>query len=107
MKNQDALLVKIIDTMNEKGFKNADLAGALGLNPQAITSWKNGSVKSYRQYLPKIAAFLGVSVDYLLDNEQKEKPSQIGELTTDELEMIKLYRAASESKRDSIRNLLK
>lgn len=107
MKNQDTLLVKIVDTMNEKGIKNADLAGALGLNAQVVTSWKNGSVKSYRQYLPKIAECLDVSIDYLLKNEQKEKPSQMGELTEDEVEMLRLYRTASDEKREHIRGLLK
>ena len=43
-----------------------------------MTGWKNGNNNSYMKYLPKIAEFFGVSVDYLLG---KETPASENDFT--------------------------
>lgn len=73
-------LTVILDLMQTKKCDNQTLAAALNLNRQVVTDWRAGRSKSYTKYLPQIADYFGVSVDYLLGKtEQKEKPSPEGE----------------------------
>ncbi len=64
---------KISDLMEEKGLKQKDLTDYLGINKNVYTGWKSGRIKSYTKYLPQIAEFLDVSVDYLLGNTSTKK----------------------------------
>ena len=51
----------------------------MGLSRTSVVKWKAGSVPTGAT-LNKIAAYFGVSVDYLLGNEQKEKlPDKVEE----------------------------
>lgn len=60
------ILNKILSLLEEKNIQQKDLSDYLGLSKSALTGWKNGNNKSYMKHLPKIAEFLGVSVDCLL-----------------------------------------
>lgn len=62
----DETLIRIFELMKAQGKKNAELARAAGVTPQRVTDWKAGRISSYNRCLDKIAAYLGVSVDYLL-----------------------------------------
>jgi len=59
---------------NEKGISISQLALNLKISKSNITNWKNGSTPRADK-LEKISAYFGVSTDYLLGNEQKEKPT--------------------------------
>lgn len=74
----DEVLKRIIDLIGPKHGASKLLADHLGIHPNVITNWKNGRNKSYRGYLPQIADYFGVSVDYLLGNEEKT-PANTGE----------------------------
>lgn len=62
------VLNNIIQVLKENKRKQVDLTNYLGITKNAFTNWKNGDNTSYMKHLPKIAEFLGVSVDYLLGN---------------------------------------
>lgn len=47
----------------------------MGLSRSLAAKWKNTGANPSAEVLPKIAAYFGVTVDYLLGNEQKEKPA--------------------------------
>ena len=68
----DAVLDRIFEAMKAQGKKNKELAAYLGLSPQRVTDWKSGRIASYSKYMDKIAAFLGVSTDYLLTGQRTE-----------------------------------
>ena len=71
----------VLATMQEKKISQKELCEHLSIGKQAFTDWKSGKSESYKKYLPQIADFLGVSVDYLLGKtDKKEKPSENGEL---------------------------
>ncbi len=59
-------LDKILKLLKEKNLKQKDLTDYLGISKNAFTDWKSGRINSYLKHLPKIAEFLGCSVDYLL-----------------------------------------
>lgn len=83
------ILDRIVNLLNDRNQK--DLCDYLKLDKSAVTSWKNGSSKSYRKYLIEIAEFFNVSIDYLVYG--KEKSSS---MPADELELLKYYKELPE-----------
>lgn len=60
----------------DKGIKPGRMCNDLGISRGAITDLKAGRKQSLSaETLSKIANYFNVSVDYLLGNEQKEKPA--------------------------------
>lgn len=79
------ILDRIVNLLNDRNQK--DLCDYLKLDKSAVTSWKNGSSKSYRKYLIEIAEFFNVSIDYLVYGKEKSPP-----LPEDELELLTYYK---------------
>lgn len=57
----------------------------IGLSKSTATKWKNTGATPSGDTLNKIAEYFGVSVDYLLGNEQKEKAPSQNEKEPDDL----------------------
>lgn len=75
-------------------MKQKDLTDYLGLTKNAFTDWKGGKSESYKKYLPQIAEFLNVSVDYLLSGENKKSPdTSPDEMSERDRDALRLYRA--------------
>lgn len=71
------ILARILLAIKESGHSQSDLADHLGLHRNNITDWKSGKSKSYTKYLPQIAEFLGVSIDYLVGNTDTPEPGKV------------------------------
>lgn len=63
------IITRIINMLRQRGKKQIELATFLGISNNNISEWKAGRSKSYMKYLPSIADFLGVSMEYLLGTE--------------------------------------
>lgn len=100
----DPVVQRIMDAAKQKGLDQKTLAFEIGVRPQAITEWKKGVTSSYTKYLPQIAETLGVSVEYLLNGGQKEKPeTQPGSgLSEGEQLLISLFRMLSQEDKDAV-----
>lgn len=70
----DKMLSKILECMGTAHGAGKALADHLGVSPNVITNWKNGSNRSYRKHIKEIAEFYGVPVDYFLDDNQNADP---------------------------------
>ena len=83
------------------------VAKELGLSSGTVTFWKNGKIPK-SDTLKKIADFFGVTVDYLLGNEEKEKalPSPAQSLNETEAELVKAFRAAAPETQDAVLRVL-
>lgn len=57
----------------EKGVTQEQIADYLGVSPQAISKWENGSYPN-GDLLPRLADYFEVSIDYLYGREKKEVP---------------------------------
>lgn len=79
------ILDRIVNLLNDRNQK--ELCDYLKLDKSAVTSWKNGSSKSYRKYLIEIAEFFDVSIDYLVYGRERSQP-----LPDDELELLTYYK---------------
>ena len=64
------------DLCRQKGLTPSGAAGKIGFNRASITVWKNSGKAPKQDLLLKIAAFFGVTVDYLLEKETA--PAQFG-----------------------------
>lgn len=63
------VLNRIIQLLKENNMKQVELTDYLRISRNAFTNWKIGDNSSYMKYLPQIAEFFNVSVDYLLGKE--------------------------------------
>lgn len=55
----------------EKGVTQEQLANHLGVSPQAVSKWENGSYPE-GDLLPRISDFFGVSISYLYGQESRD-----------------------------------
>ena len=85
--------VDIIFYLLEKNkMSQQEFANALGITKYKVSEWKSKKTASYKSYISEIASCFGVSTDYLLGNEQKNKPiiSEDERLISEGMEMVKL-----------------
>ena len=75
----DIMCKRIFELIGKKHGAIKELAEAINVSGNLISDWKGGRVKSYRKYAPQIAAYYGVSLDWLSgatdDRAQKIAPS--------------------------------
>lgn len=74
-------MYKLVEQLCEsKGTNITQMCKATGIPRSVFSELKSGRTKQLsNKYLPKIADYFGVTIDYLLGNEQKEKPGQKAE----------------------------
>ena len=88
------VLNNIIAELNKQHKKQKELTDYLDLQKNSFTEWKGGRSKSYMKYLPQIADFFGVSVDYLLDDNKKSPDTSLdSEMSERDRDAARLYRA--------------
>lgn len=68
----------------ERGVTAYKVAKATGISTGSMTDWKKGRSAPKVDQLQKIADYFGVSVDYLLGNEPKEKTPAEADVTFDD-----------------------
>ena len=94
----------IFKLLDEHGATGVDLATAIGTTKNVVSHWKCNSSVSFRKYLPEIAKYFGVTVDYLvgsssekLKSEDNEFLSSIAEaqVRPELMELIKIATGAS------------
>jgi len=66
---------RIASLRKDKGMKQEDLAGTLGISGQAVSKWENDQTRPDISLLPQLAKVLGVTVDELLSGKQAVAPA--------------------------------
>lgn len=104
----DIILSRIISLIPSKRGSKKELADAVGIPANLISEWEKGRNKSYPKYLPQIADYYGVSLDWLSGrSEQKENPpAGYGEGKSEDTILFSAYKAAPQNVQEAIRNLL-
>jgi transcriptional regulator with XRE-family HTH domain len=94
----------------KEGIKDGTLCGNIGIRRSFLSELKAGRTKSLSaEVLSKIAAYFNVSVDYLLNGEQKENPPQQSQSEVDadikwiEQKLVEM----SKEKREALMKLIK
>ena len=93
----------------KEGIKDGTLCANIGIRRSFLSELKSGRTKSLSaEVLSKIAAYFNVSVDYLLNGEQKENPPQQPQSEVDAaLERIrKKLESMPTAQREALMNLI-
>lgn len=104
MKVKQTLGERISELRKEKGFKQEELAEALGVTAQAVSKWENDISCPDIMLLPKLAELLGVTVDELLSGKKETGTDYVPEgkrKSPDEL-MIRLSATSNDGSRVKI-----
>ncbi len=94
---------RIRQRRKEIGFSQRDLSRAAGVSDSSISLWESDNTAPRGENLHKLAAALQCTPTWLLFGDENQAPTQAVpadaplELSDDELEMIRLYRALPES----------
>ena len=73
-------LNRILSTLKERHISKGKFLADLNLDKSAISEWVHGTHKSYMKYLPQIAEYFDVSLDWLAGNEQKTSRMNAGKI---------------------------
>lgn len=96
-----------IDLCNDRNESPSAVCKKIGLSNAAFSCWDDNSVPR-RATLQKLANYFGVTVDYLLGNDDtharvntnEKKPADVGELSKAERALIKLFRSVDEDNQE-------
>ena len=58
---------RIIKLFDDSGREYKQIAQSIGIKPQKISEWKNGTTRSYEKYLDAIAKEFDVTIDFLVN----------------------------------------
>ena len=98
---------RFVEIAQEKGMTPYKIHKLTGISQSTFTAWKQGISTPKHEKLKKIAECLGVSVDYLITGEEKEKTPPVGEVLTEgEQTLIDLYRMVPEDKQKLILSMI-
>lgn len=92
----------------ERGIKGAKMCADLGISKSLMTDLKSGRKKGVSAVTAqKIAAYFGVSVGYLLgEEEQKKSPDEL-KLTEGEEMLINLFRQVPANQQDLVLQMIR
>ncbi|MFR9159043.1 MAG: helix-turn-helix domain-containing protein [Ruthenibacterium lactatiformans] len=62
---------RILELLEKKGVSGAEMSRACGFSNAVFSQWKNRKQNPSATKIAKMAEYFGVSVDYLLGNEEK------------------------------------
>ena len=88
-----------VDLLQKNNLTPYQFSKKAGVPQSSLSDWKCGKSTPKQDKLKKIADYFGVSVDYLMTGEEKEKTPPVGEVLTEgERLLIKLYRSISDDR---------
>jgi transcriptional regulator with XRE-family HTH domain len=80
-----------------RGLTQEGLAAAVGVTRSAVAQWETDRAGQVRSNLPRLAAALDVSVEYLLFGEDRRAPFEAR--AGDEAALLRLYRECDDEDR--------
>lgn len=97
MLNKKELGERIRELIDEKGIQAKDIAEYIGVTQAAMSNYIAGRRNIDTDTLSKIAKFLNVSLEFLIDNTNVNKV----ELNEKEQKLLKVFQGMSEEKQDA------
>ena len=83
------MLSERLKTLRKRdGITQTEFAKIFNVSSGTIGNWETGAREPDYQTLLRIAEYFGVTTDYLLGNEETEKPLVTPAVTTDDEELI-------------------
>ncbi len=94
MQNNLYLYPRLVEVRKAK-CTQAELAEYLGISQQEISRYERGETKAPINYICDVADFCGVSVEYILGRETRDKQS----LSADEQKLLDIFAALTSENR--------
>lgn len=92
----------------EKGIKGGRMCNELGFSKSLMTDLKSGRKKGVNaDTAQKLASYFGVSVGYLLGEEEKEKPTEDGGLSENVKALIDFVKTVPDDKAELVLKLMR
>lgn len=92
----------------EHGIKGAKMCRDLGISKSLMTDLKSGRKKGVNaDTAQKLASYFGVSVGYLLGEEEKKESTEYDGLSENMKELIKFAKSVPEDKADYVLKVMK
>ena len=94
--------------MDKTGTTNYQLAKAIGAHATSVANWLSGTTTPIKRMQFKIADYFGVTVEYLLgEEEQKEIPTaELGEDSYSDMQLLDAFKSADPVTQELIRRAL-
>lgn len=96
----DPVVLRLVKEINLQGKTEKEVEEAIGLTTGAFTRWKYEESKTYMKYIGRIADYLNLTTEYLLDIDEKEVSES--SLSNDEIQLIKIYRKMDIERRNCL-----
>ena len=77
-----------------------------GVSTSTISTWKTKNSQCRPELAEKVCEYFGISHDYLMTGEEKEKP-EIPSFEPEHLELIELYSRLKKEQKDAVINFLR
>ena len=97
----EAIRNRIYSLRKSKGSRR-EMVDATGIGEQTITALEKGSTHIIYENLPKIASYLGVSLEYLLLGYEPASPLQVDELRESALPAENVRKVLTEEYEDKL-----
>ena len=103
------LYERLSDLCEEKGIKGGRMCTELGISKSLMTDLKSGRKKGVNaETAQKISSYFGVTVGYLLGEEEKEeKPAAEDELSENMKQLIDFAKTVPEDKVEIVLKLMR
>ena len=72
-------MLRLAQLRKQKGYTQSDFAKIIKFSKSTVAMWELGQREPGNDTLLEIANFFDVSIDYLLGNDQKEKPTTVSD----------------------------
>ena len=95
-------MLRITEAREMRGWSQEKLANAVGTTQQTIQRWEAGKTDPQISKIKAISNALNVTVSYLLGIDRPDANTAEGQLSTDERELVALYRSANPQGRAAI-----
>lgn len=90
----------------KRGIKPYKFCKDTGVSTSTISTWKTKKSQCRPELAEKVCEYFGISHDYLMTGEEKEKP-EIPGFESEHLELIELYSKLKEEQKSAVLNLLR
>ena len=100
---------RLLEAMNMRGVKAADLARLSGLSKAQISQYMNGQHEARQIALHKLAVALCVSESWLMGCEvsiEREEKTEYRQITEEEKKMYELFQLVPEDKREEVLKMI-
>ena len=94
---------RIKSVRQERGWTQDQLATEVGVSRSAVAQWETGRAGQVTGNLTRIAACLGVGIEFLMHGSDKNAPAEVTQ--GDELALLRLYRECAAEDRQTLLRL--